>query len=240
MKVTAITKKGNHPKNEDRIIVGKSVIAEGMLITDLEKGIIAVADGVGGNKAGSVASDFVVKKLTELDSVAAESLIDINNKLIGKSSLDPELDGMATTLSGIELTPDEIKLFHVGNTRIWRLRNEQYLRQITTDDTTVNYLISIGKLSPEDVDSYDRKSEITACFGAGNPRMLRIRVEHIDPEFPVILTSDGIHDYLTLDEMEEIVSDSSKTISERCSALIHASEEAGSLDDKSIIFIVKE
>ena len=239
MKVTAITKKGKHPENEDRIIVGKSVVAEGSLITDLDKGIIAVADGVGGNKAGSVASDFVVKKLTELDSVSTESLIDINNKLIGKSSLDSKLDGMATTLSGIELTPDEIKLFHVGNTRVWSLRNEQYLRQITTDDTTVNYLLSIGKLSPEDVDSYDRKSEITACFGAGNPKMLRIRVDHIAPEFPVIMTSDGIHDYLTLDEMEEILSDSSKSIWERCCTLINASEDTGSLDDKSIIFIEK-
>ena len=111
------------------------------------------------------------------------------------------------------------------------------MNSICEDDTTVNYLLSIGKLSPEDVDSYDRKSEITACFGAGNPRMLRIRVEQITPEFPIIMTSDGIHDYLTLDEMEEILSDSSKSILERCSGLINASEYTGSLDDKSVIFI---
>ena len=65
--------------------------------------------------------------------------------------------------------------------------------------------------------------------------MLKIRMEHIDPDLPIIMTTDGIHDYLSLDEMEEILSDTSKTIPERCNELINASENAGSLDDKSII-----
>ena len=237
MKITAITEKGEHLENEDRVIIGKSILTGGLLITQMDSGILAVADGVGGNRAGAVASDFLAKRLTELKDITIESLSNINRELIGRSSLDPALEGMATTLSGIMISPENIRLFHVGNTRVWFFRNEEYLKQITTDDTTVNYLMALGRLSPEDVDSYDRKSEITACFGAGNERMLNVKISHMDLMFPLVITSDGIHDYLSLDEMENILSDKTKSVYSRCTDVIIASENAGSMDDKSIIFI---
>ena len=103
MKITAITEKGKHTENEDRVIVRKSILTNGSLMAYMDSGIIAVADGVGGNKAGAVASDFVAKRLTELHIVDRDSLSTINRELIGISSLNPNLEGMATTLSGIML-----------------------------------------------------------------------------------------------------------------------------------------
>lgn len=59
MNIVAITQKGpNKAENEDRIILGKNIIAEGVFQTQLANGIIAVADGVGGNNAGAVASHY--------------------------------------------------------------------------------------------------------------------------------------------------------------------------------------
>ena len=64
MNIIAITQKGpNKAENEDRIILGKNIIAEGTFQTQLANGIIAVADGVGGNNAGAVASHYVAKQL---------------------------------------------------------------------------------------------------------------------------------------------------------------------------------
>ena len=67
MKIIAITQKGpSKTENEDRIIVGKNIIAEGIFQTQLPNGIVAVADGVGGNNAGAVASHYIAKKLSFL------------------------------------------------------------------------------------------------------------------------------------------------------------------------------
>ncbi|MCD7763133.1 MAG: hypothetical protein LUI14_08015 [Lachnospiraceae bacterium] len=75
VKIVAVTQKGtNKQENEDRIVAGKSVIADGIFQTDISNGIIAIADGVGGNNAGAVASHFVASRLSSLERATLEGL----------------------------------------------------------------------------------------------------------------------------------------------------------------------
>lgn len=236
MNVIAVTQKGlNKTENEDRIIVGKTIVAGGTLFSEIENGIIAVADGVGGHNAGAVASHFVANKLCHLNEISVDRLREINDELISFSETSEEKRGMATTLSGIYCAEGKPQLFSIGNTRVYLLQSRKYLKQLTTDDTTLNYLLATGQLSPEDADTFERKNEITACFGGGSQDLFKVKVTHIETlAAPVMITSDGIHDYITVDQMEDIIEEHG-LCELACVEMIKLARNNGSFDDASII-----
>lgn len=236
MKVIAITQKGPYKKeNEDRIIVGKSVISSGAFITDFSNGVIAIADGVGGNNAGAVASHFVAGKITATEELTIQKLSDINRELLNISFEKNEYKGMATTFSGVQILSENNNLFNIGNSRVYLLQGGKYLKQITKDDTTLNYLLATGQLSSDEVKNFDRKNEITACFGGGNENYFKIRVEPMSTIVsPIMITSDGVHDYLSIDEMEDILDQFGLSVA-TAEEMIARARANGSLDDASII-----
>lgn len=236
MNVIAVTQKGlNKTENEDRIIIGKTIVANGTLFSEITDGIIAVADGVGGQNAGSVASHFVANSICSMSEITVNQLKEINNELIKASENHEGQKGMATTLSGVCISDSNTQLFSIGNTRVYLLQSRKYLKQLTTDDTTLNYLIATGQLSSEDAKTFERKNEITACFGGGSSNLFKVKVSHIEPlTAPIMITSDGIHDYLSVDQMEEIIEEHG--LSENaCVELIKAARNNGSVDDASVV-----
>lgn len=236
MNIIAITQKGpGKAENEDRIILGKNIIAEGIFQTKLTNGIIAIADGVGGNIAGSVASHYVAKQLSTLNTVSEDELTKINAKLLSLSLEYPDYEKMATTLSGIAFFDGTSQVFSTGNTRVYLLRGRKYLKQLTADDTTLNYLLTTGQLSPEEARTFDRRNEITACFGGGSAHLFKVKCSTIESlSSPFMITSDGIHDYVSVDLMEDIIMNNGITVS-ACEAMITAARNAGSRDDASIV-----
>ena len=236
MKVIAITQKGPYKnENEDRIVVGKSVISSGTFITDFSNGVIAIADGVGGNNAGAVASHFVAGKITDTEDLTIQKLSDINRELLNISFEKNEYKGMATTFSGVQILSENTNLFNIGNSRVYLLQGGKYLKQITKDDTTLNYLLATGQLSSDEAENFDRKNEITACFGGGNENYFKMRVEPISTIVsPIMITSDGVHDYLSIDEMEDILDQFGLSVA-TAEEMIARARAKGSLDDASII-----
>lgn len=238
MNVIAVTQKGlNKTENEDRVIVGKTIVAGGTLFSEIENGIIAVADGVGGNNAGAIASHFVANKVCYLKKISVEQLKAINDELISVSDSVEWQKGMATTLSGICYAEGNLQLFSIGNTRVYLFQSRKYLKQLTTDDTTLNYLLATGQLSVEDVNSFERKNEITACFGNGSADLFKVKISYIEPLLaPIMITSDGVHDYLNVDEMEDIIEQNGFT-EVSCIELIKAARNNGSVDDASVVLV---
>lgn len=236
MKIIAITKKGiSKTENEDRIVVGKTVLSEGVLSEEMESGLLAVADGVGGRNAGAVASHFIANKICALSDITAEKLQKINEELLAFSMERPEYNGMATTLSGMLLADGNTCVFSVGNTRVYFLQGGKYLKQITTDDTALNYLCETGQLSGEEAAGFDRKNEITACFGGGRADLFKMKFSNVESVVcPILLTSDGIHDYLSVDQMEDIIGEYGLT-EIACGEMISRARMQGSCDDTSII-----
>lgn len=236
MKIIANTQKGiGKIENEDRIVVGESVLAGGIQSCEFESGFLAIADGVGGNNAGAVASHFVANKICRLTEVTVEILQTINAELLALSVEKPEYNGMATTLSGILLDAGKSYLFSIGNTRVYLLQGGKYLKQLTVDDTTLNYLLETGQLTPEETESSDRKNELTACFGGGRADLFKIKFSNMESvTCPILLTSDGIHDYLSIDQMEDIIGEYGLT-EMACGEMISKARKMGSCDDVSIV-----
>lgn len=221
-------------ENEDRMILGRSVIAGGSIVTDIESGIVAVADGVGGNNAGAVASHFVAVRLSNKDTVDLKLLSQINADLISLSESSPQYSKMATTLSGVQFANERPQVFHVGNTRVYTLQSGKYLKQLTADDTTLNYMITSGQLSAEEAESFDKKNEIIACFGGGTPELFKAKLSGVDIASPIMLTSDGIHDYLSTDDLEDIIDEYGISL-QACEKMIETARRNGSTDDASVI-----
>ena len=236
MKIIALTQKGkNKVENEDRIVIGKTILSGGVLEGDFSDNILAIADGVGGNNAGAVASHTVAYELTCCSEITTEQLAEINQTLIEKSNSDDTLRGMATTLSCLSIQNSKGRIYHVGNTRVYTLQGGKYLKQLTSDDTTVNYLLSSGRLTEEEAMSFDKKSEITACFGGGDAALLKIKTVDIETANTVLIfTTDGIHDYLSIDEFEDIIEEEKDYLS-ICKKAMEQAVINGSEDDMSII-----
>lgn len=239
MKVIAVTHKGLQKQvNEDRIIIGETILSDGVFEGQLTEGVLAVADGVGGHKAGAVASQFVAEGICRWETVSEDRFYDLNDQLLARSQADPDLSGMATTLSGLCLGSSKAQLFSVGNTRIWQLQSGKYLKQLTHDDTVLQYLLDAGQLTEAEAETFDRKNEITACFGGGSPLFFSIAVQETKlPPAPILITSDGIHDHLSVDNMEMILEELGLT-GDACCAMIAAAWQTGSTDDTSILLAI--
>lgn len=241
MKVYLQSQKGSSKyASEDRILVGSEVFADQEAVRFLDRGHVLLADGVGGNNAGAVAAFQVCKKMSEVDELRPEAFSAINEHLFSMGVENENYRNMATTATGVLFSSTTTAVsYHVGNTRLYAIQAGEYLKQLTSDDTVVEYLIRTGKLTEEEAKNYPARNEITSCFGGGKASLLRIKVDNINlAQFHhFLLTCDGIHDYLTLDEMEDILGQCNGDWSKAIGELITRAKESGSPDDCSAVII---
>ena len=227
-------------ESEDRVLVGQRISFEETSQAVIDHGFVAVADGVGGNYGGADAASFVCQSASTIDQPSKILFQRINHLLIEKSSSNYAYN-MATTFSGIYMVPGkaDFVVFHVGNTRIYAIQAEKYLRQITEDDTVVQRLIKTGKLTEREAENYSARNEITACFGGGKETLLQMDEIHLRDKVPkqILLTSDGIHEYFSIDEMENILSCVDDDKIKLVKAMVEQAIVNGSQDDCTAIFV---
>lgn len=237
MKVFAYMEHGaNKTCSEDTMVANGQICKDGYFSFDVSGGCVAVADGVGGNAGGQEASEFVANMLKKgLVGDIKESALKINKELISYAKTIPGKEQMATTLTALLFNEEKPTcVLHVGNTRLSAIQGE-YLKQITRDHTTVEYLKSRG-----DFEAAERaaQSEITSCFGAGIAATIsQLQVSEIDKDYAgFVISSDGLHDYLDEEAIEDFVA--SGIFSEDAfRSLILQARENGSEDDISVIVV---
>jgi protein phosphatase len=241
VKVYVYSEKGAGKKScEDAALVDGNIVSDSYYELQVDgDGIIAIADGVGGNAGGEYASRFVLNQLGNIDisNLTTEKLekeiLDINLKLLQYASSMFNMENMATTLTGFVMAPDKDYIFHVGNTRLYIMQGN-YLKQVTEDQTTYQWLCKLGQT--ENAEACN-KNEITYCMGGGNEKFASgINVqerEGLKLSKRILMTTDGIHEYLDVDELEEFVLGD---ISEhKFKALFEKAWLNGSVDDKTVI-----
>ena len=188
--------------------------------------VIALCDGVGGNAGGREASHFICSNM-------CQDLRGLNLRLIeyGKSIGKPL---MATTLTALFFEDGKTSLAHAGNTRLYAYRGG-FLEQITTDHTTYEWL----KVRT-DAAKLCNKSEIYCAFGGGNPAYIKsLSTETVfERRMPkmLMLTTDGVHDFVSSDEMEEILS-LKLPMEDKARRITDLAAQNGSEDDRSVIIL---
>jgi PPM family protein phosphatase len=137
--------------NEDSFLIDDSI------------GLYVVADGMGGHRAGEVASATAVSALRASMSPSqpiTAAVADANAAVYAKAGLDPELLGMGTTVTAAVLSGNQCYIAHVGDSRCYLLRDGQ-LTRLTLDHSFVEQLVRDGQLTPEQAAVHPKRSILT-------------------------------------------------------------------------------
>lgn len=228
---------------EDTAIFNGTIINNQIVcIDDNALRCIGVADGVGGNPGGRIASRYIAHQFCQTDftnmvECEIQQFVDkVNAELINHAGTIPGKTEMATTLTCVVATDDGYYLVHAGNTRLYVMQGS-YLKQLTTDHTTYNWLMDCGQYEAAE---QCNRSEINCCLGGGNTQYAnRLVIEKLfDDGFPdtLVLTSDGIHEFVDIDSIEDALV-ASKSDSDVAKMITTKARQNGSTDDKTIIIV---
>ncbi|OBG36469.1 serine/threonine protein phosphatase [Mycobacterium alsense] len=163
--------------------------------------LLALADGMGGHAAGEVASQLVIAALAHLDDdepggdllAKLDAAVRSGNAAIAAQvEMEPDLEGMGTTLTAILFDGNRIGLVHIGDSRGYLLRDGE-LTQITKDDTFVQTLVDEGRITREEAHSHPQRSLIMrALTGHEVEPTLTMREARAGDRY--LLCSDGLSD----------------------------------------------
>jgi len=212
--------------------------------------ILAVADGMGGHKAGEIASSIAIEHITEvfenMETIGKkEDAIDwlrhivkeINEKIFSYTSNHPESKGMGTTLVIAVKTEDYILYGNIGDSSGYAIKNEK-IHKVTKDHTLVNLLVSTGELTEEQAKFHPRKNLLTRALGANDP--IEIDIFSVDNTVDgLFLCSDGLTNMVTEEQIEKVLN-SNAPIEEQVEKLIKKSNSRGGTDNISIAYLKKE
>jgi protein phosphatase len=136
--------------------------------------LFVVADGMGGHAGGDVASALTIKRVIDIDrpfssaneaEFALHSALTAANAVLAETVFDhPELTGMGTTVSGLILVEGQVVIAHIGDSRIYLLR-DGVLSQVTNDHTFVQRLVDSGRITEEEAAVHPRRSVLMRVLG---------------------------------------------------------------------------
>ena len=243
MKSYYITDKGIvRSHNEDAVIITENLSKEQILI---------VADGMGGHRAGEVASGIAVSHLSErfesLSTIGSKldaiNWLDDNVKLINLEIIKyaanhPECMGMGTTLVVAILTDEFLIFGNIGDSSGFVLKNGK-LHKVTKDHTLVSVLVDAGDITEEEALTHPKKNVLMKALGVAEEAELDKFT--VDSEIDgIFLCSDGLTNMLSVEQIENILNDDALDIDVKLSKLVRKCNSRGGTDNISIAYLVKE
>ena len=209
--------------------------------------LIAVADGMGGHAGGEVASAIAINALAQLLPVISDQQIDIDSRedlflnityeidsqILEKSKQNPELAGMGTTLTALNISGDNVELLHIGDSRCYRYRDNK-LEQLSYDHTVMQELLDQGRLTPEEVFDHPQRSLLTQALMGDSGLDPILGSYEIKADDRFLLCSDGLRNVLSDYEIGKIIE--SNTGDDVITALITEVKAKGAPDNITIIW----
>ncbi len=204
--------------------------------------LLAIADGMGGQAAGEVASSEVISTLVTLDDDVPGSDIltslgsavqRANDQLRMMVEEDSQLEGMGTTLTALLWTGQRLGLVHVGDSRAYLLRDGA-LTQITQDHTWVQRLVDEGRITEEEATTHPQRSLLMRALGSG---------DHVEPDLSIrevragdryLICSDGLSGVVSHQTMEDALA-SYQGPQETVQELIQLALRGGGPDNVTVI-----
>lgn len=202
--------------------------------------LLALADGMGGHAAGEVASQLVIAALAHLDddepggdllSKLDEAVRDGNSAIAAHVEVEPELEGMGTTLTAILFAGNRLGLVHIGDSRGYLLRDGE-LTQITKDDTFVQTLVDEGRITAEEAHSHPQRSLIMRALTGHEVEPTLIMREAREGD-RYLLCSDGLSDPVSHDTILEALQ--IPDVAESADRLIELALRGGGPDNVTVV-----
>ena len=202
--------------------------------------LLALADGMGGHAAGEVASQLVIAALAHLDddepggdllSKLDEAVREGNSAIAAHVEMEPELDGMGTTLTAILFAGNRLGLVHIGDSRGYLLRDGE-LTQITKDDTFVQTLVDEGRITAEEAHSHPQRSLIMRALTGHEVEPTLIMREAREGD-RYLLCSDGLSDPVSHETILEALKIAD--VAESADRLIELALRGGGPDNVTVV-----
>jgi len=204
--------------------------------------LLAVADGVGGNVAGEVASAAAIAAIAPLDAeypgpdlgrVLADAVATANQRLQELISSDPSVEGMGTTLTALLWSEGCAALCHIGDSRAYLLRDGQFI-QVTHDHTLVQLLIDEGRITAVDVARHPYRSLLLRALDGRPAAEADLTLLETCAGDRYLLCSDGLSGVVSEQTLHQVLA-SVRDLDEVTSRLVELAVEGGGPDNITCI-----
>lgn len=233
-------------RNEDSIFVSNEPI--GIL-----PNLLIVADGMGGHKAGGVASELAITAFC--DYIRSHEHIDIrtredvtillklairhaNHVIYEKAQSEEAYSGMGTTLTVATVIEEIVYLAHVGDTRLY-LINDRSIFQATTDHSLVQEMLEQGYISENEMSEHPQRHIITRAVGTYAKVKVDTLIYDLNKVKYLLLCSDGLTSMLTNEEIHEIIKAENDEIEKAAEHLVEVANAKGGLDNIAVVIAKK-
>jgi PPM family protein phosphatase len=210
--------------------------------------LLLVADGMGGELCGEVASNLcvgvmprrLIENLSSADSDPhnlpqhlREAVEFANRAVFDKAQCERLCRGMGTTATAAVMAGERLVVAQVGDSRAYLVRN-RHMFQLTRDQTFLNYLADRGAPLPAEPEKDSRRSILTQALGTRETLDVKLTAARLRSDDAVLLCSDGLYSMVKPAEMLEI-SGNGDTPQGQCRALIDAANSRGGFDNVTVI-----
>ncbi|MEG0371111.1 MAG: Stp1/IreP family PP2C-type Ser/Thr phosphatase [Clostridium sp.] len=208
--------------------------------------LLIIADGMGGHKAGEVASLLGVESIKffiennfddfeQKGELIRESILIANKNIYERSIALEKLNGMGTTITAVLIVNDNIYIGHVGDSRAYILKDNRF-SQITEDHSYINELLKKGAITKEEAQMHPMKNLITRAVGTDKYIVIDVYKGKIDTGDIIIICSDGLTRHVNDEEISSILTNKENSTE----YLLDLANSRGGKDNISIIVARKE
>lgn len=240
--ITGLTDTGRmREQNEDNIAMAP------------EAGLVVVADGMGGHRAGEVASrlavDVIQRHVLDTLSGAGEStngsievalvrdaIQQANQAIYAHARANPEYAGMGSTVVVALFYGDKLCVGHVGDSRLYRFR-DTILEQVTEDHSVVQELISRGLVTAEEARQSISKNLVTRALGIDPDVEADVAEHDVYDDDVYLLCSDGLNDILADGDLELMLTELGRNLEATARQMVDTANERGGPDNISVILV---
>src|SRR6266481_1202849 len=231
---------------------------EDSVTQDAMCGLVVLADGMGGYNAGEVASGIAVSVTTteisqhlqhasptDIDADSGDELGVVllrdnirkaNSSIYHASQSQPQYSGMGTTIVAGLFYDNRVAVGHVGDSRMYRLRNGT-LQAITRDHSLLQEQIDSGMITMEDARHSKNKNLVTRAVGIDAEVIPEINVHKAQPGDIYLLCSDGLNDMLEDEDIESALYAMQSNLTLAAEQLIQMANDNGGRDNVSVILV---
>jgi PPM family protein phosphatase len=206
-----------------------------------EPPLFAIADGMGGAKAGEIASGLAADALREPHDENGDAITRVvaliqeaNRRVYQRAAEDAEATGMGTTMTAALVGDDRVTIGHVGDSRAYLVRDGE-LEQLTDDHSLVGELIRSGKLTPEEAEVHPQRSVITRALGTDPEVDVDTFVVETRPDDIFLLCSDGLSGMISDRTILKILDDHRGDLQAAAKALVAAANRGGGDDNITVV-----
>ncbi|MFC1654208.1 Stp1/IreP family PP2C-type Ser/Thr phosphatase [Myxococcota bacterium] len=223
-----------------------------------EENLFAVADGMGGHSSGEVASQIAVEGIANFFKATRQdeditwpykmdknrpydenrfimSVKLANLRIFEASQREARYRGMGTTLAGVNFIGGDALVAHVGDSRVYRVRNEQ-MTQVTEDHSLLNDYIKAKKLTPDEIANFPHKNVIVRALGMKETVLVDLSRHTLQAGDVYISCSDGLSGMVTDEELLEITN-TVPDLQEAVTVMINKANEAGGVDNITVTMV---